>query len=283
MWGYNGDMPAIRRPVVAGAFYPGDQEALSALLASLFSGKPIVAGPLSRSCGLIAPHAGYVYSGKVAADGYREVGKKGRPETVVIIGTNHTGLGSPISIARTGVWRTPLGDVPVATKLADRLVKSGFPVAEEAFLREHSVEVQLPFIQYLFGPDVPFVPICVMLPPLGDLIAAGEAIADIAQDRPILIVASSDFTHYEPDGIARRLDMEAIDLILRLDVAGFYNLVLEKRLSICGAGAITVLLAAAERLGWGRADLVSYATSGDITGDRNAVVGYAAITIEGSG
>ncbi len=279
MWGYNEDMSTIRTPVVAGAFYPGDQGALSALLASLFSGKPIVDGQLSRPYGLIAPHAGYIYSGRVAADGYREVAKRGKPDAVIIIGTNHTGLGNPISIAQTGVWRTPFGDVPVAAELADGLVKRGFPVAEEAFLREHSVEVQLPFIQYLFGPGVPFVPICVMLPPLSDLIAAGEAIADVVQDEPILIVASSDFTHYEPDSIARQLDMEAVDLILELDVAGFYNLVLKKRLSICGAGAITMLLAMAKRLNWKRADLVSYATSGDVTGDRSAVVGYAAITI----
>ncbi len=281
-WGYNDDMiTPIRRPVVAGAFYPGRSDALLQVLSSLFGGKPQPKGSLSRPLGLVAPHAGYVYSGKVAADGYMEVGKRGRPDAVIILGTNHTGLGRPISIGRAGAWRTPLGDAPVATELADRLIERGFPVAEEAFLREHSVEVQLPFIQYLFGPEVPFIPVCVMLPPLDDLIAAGEGIAEVVQGGSILVVASSDFTHYEPDGIARRLDMEAIELILGLDVAGFYRLVIEKRLSICGAGAITILLAAAARLGWSNVDLVSYATSGDVTGDRSAVVGYAAITVEG--
>ncbi len=284
-WGYNdGMITPIRRPVVAGAFYPGDPETLLQTLSSLFGGKrPQLKGSLSRPLGLIAPHAGYVYSGGVAADGYGEAGKRGRPDAVIVLGTNHTGLGHPISIARAGAWRTPLGDAPVATELADMLAERGFPIAEEAFLREHSVEVQLPFIQYLFGPEIPFVPVCVMLPPLDELIAAGEAIAAVVRGRSILVVASSDFTHYEPDGIARRLDMEAIGLILDLDVAGFYRLVVEKRLTICGAGAITILLAAAVRLGWNSVELVSYATSGDITGDRSAVVGYAAITVEGSG
>jgi len=282
---YNGTMVSkVREPVVAGAFYPGTRAGLLRTMEGLFGGgRPETARSLSRPFGLVVPHAGYMYSGKVAADGYREAARAGTPEEVVILGTNHTGLGYPISIARDGAWRTPLGDAPIAADLADRLVERGFPIAEEAFAREHSIEVQLPFLQYLFGEEIPFVPICVSFPRLNDLVAAGEALGEVVRDDAVLLVASSDFTHYEPDGIARRLDQEAIELILRFDAVGFYRLVLEKRLSICGAGAITLLLAAARELGWGEAQLVSYATSGDITGDRSAVVGYAAIALSGEG
>lgn len=274
----------IREPVVAGAFYPGTRAGLLRAMENLFDGeRPEAERSLPHPLGLIVPHAGYMYSGKVAADGYREAVRAGGPREVVVLGTNHTGLGYPISIARDGIWRTPLGDAPIAAELAARLVERGFPVGEEAFLREHSIEVQLPFLQYLFGPGTPFVPICVMLLPLEDLIEAGAKLAEVVRGESVLLVASSDFTHYEPDGIARRLDMEAIEYILSLDPAGFYRTVVGKNLSICGAGAITILLAAAKGLGWVETELVSYATSGDVTGDRAAVVGYAAITVEGSG
>lgn len=271
----------VREPVVAGAFYPGTRAGLMESLDLLFGGvRPMVTGKLDRPRALIVPHAGYMYSGKVAADGYAEVAKEGEPDWVVILGTNHTGLGLPISAARDGIWRTPLGDAPIAVDIADQLVSHGFPIAEEAFWREHSIEVQLPFLQYLFGPEIPFIPVCVMLPSFSALAAAGAGLAAVIQDKPGLVVISSDFTHYEPDKVARQIDQEAIERILAVDAEGFYTLVVRRRLSICGAGAITILLAAAQKLGWKEAKLVSYATSGDVTGDRTAVVGYAAITME---
>ena len=271
----------VREPVVAGAFYPGTRARLMEALDLLFGGgRPVVTGKFDRPRALIVPHAGYMYSGKVAADGYTEIAKHGRPDGTVILGTNHTGLGLPISAARDGIWRTPLGDTPIAVDIADQLVSNGFPLAEEAFWREHSIEVQLPFLQYLFGAEAPFVPVCVMLPEFSILAAAGAGLAAVIQDKPVLVVISSDFTHYEPDEVARRTDQEAIERILAVDAEGFYTLVVRRRLSICGAGAITILLAAAQKLGWKGAKLVSYATSGDVTGDRTAVVGYAAITME---
>jgi len=272
-------MISHRRPVVAGMFYPGSPDGLSRELTRL-CGAPRSGAALNASLGLIAPHAGYVYSGGVAGGGYEELAARGTPKWAIILGSNHTGMGQPISIATEGVWETPLGSSPIATEIALRLVDAGVRVAPEAFLREHSIEVQLPFLQHLFGLGVPFVPICVMLPPIDDVVALGEAIAVVAKESAGVVIASSDFTHYQPDDVAREIDHKAIDRILALDVKGFYHKLIEERLSICGGGAITALMSCARTLVW-EARLVSYATSGDMTGDRSAVVGYAAISFIG--
>ena len=274
-------MPSIREPVVAGTFYPGSRSALTAALTLLLKRKVHVAGTLCEPMGLVVPHAGYVYSGAVAAAGYRELAAHGRPEWAIILGTNHTGLGAPISIAREGVWRTPLGDAPIATDVADSLVTEGLTVADEAFLHEHSIEVQLPFLQFLFGAEIPFIPICVAFPALSDLTVLGEAIARVVRGKAGVVIASSDFTHYEPDETARIIDHRAIEKILALDVQGFHRSLIEERLSICGGGAIVGLMACARKLGWGKTKLLSYATSGDITGESHSVVGYAAISLTG--
>jgi len=277
-------MTSIREPVVAGAFYPGSPAALSAELKRLFgSSVDVSEREITSPVGLIAPHAGYAYSGPTAAVGYRQLATLGQPKWAIVLGANHTGLGRPVSLARVGIWRTPLGDAPIATELADRLVATGLKVADEAFLREHSIEVQLPFLQFLFGAEIPFVPICVMLPPLSELIAFGEAISQVISDEPGVVVVSSDFTHYQPEEVARRIDHEAIERILALNVEGFYRSLVEERLSICGGGAITILMTIARKLGWNDTQLLSYATSGDVTGDRRSVVGYAAVSFLGRG
>jgi len=278
-------MPLIREPVVADAFYPGSRSALSAGLTLLLKQKVHIEGTLCEPMGLVVPHAGYIYSGAVAAAGYRELAAHGRPEWAIILGANHTGLGAPVSIVREGIWRTPLGDAPIATEVADSFVAEGVTVADEAFLHEHSIEVQLPFLQFLFGAEIPFIPICVMLPALSDLTALGEAIARIvrgkARDKAGVVIVSSDFTHYEPDETARSVDHRAIEKILALDVQGFHRSLIEERLSICGGGAIVALMACARRLGWDETKLLSYATSGDVTGESHSVVGYAAISLTG--
>jgi AmmeMemoRadiSam system protein B len=274
-------MPSIREPVVAGAFYPGSRSALIAALTLLLKRKGYAEGALCEPMGFVVPHAGYIYSGAVAAAGYRELAAHGRPEWAIILGANHTGLGAPISIAREGIWRTPLGDAPIATEVADQLVAEGLTVADEAFLREHSIEVQLPFLQFLFGAEIPFIPICVMFPALSDLTTLGEAIAQVVRGKAGVVIASSDFTHYEPDETARSIDHRAIEKILALDVQGFHQSLIEERLSICGGGAIVALMACARRLGWDETKLLSYATSGDLTGERHSVVGYAAISLTG--
>lgn len=275
-------MPSIREPIVAGAFYPGSPAELSEELSRLF-GTPVrhPECQLASPVGLITPHAGYVYSGAVAAAGYRELASLGRPEWAIVLGANHTGMGRPVSLARRGAWRTPLGETPIATDLADRLVAEGLEVAESAFFREHSIEVQLPFLQFLLASMVPFVPICVMLAPLAELVAAGEAIAEVIRDEAGVVVASSDFTHYQPHEVAQRIDRRAIERILSLDVEGFYSSLVEERLSICGGGAIAVLMTIAQRLEWEKTQLLSYATSGDVTGETSSVVGYAAISFAG--
>ena len=277
-------MTTVREPVVAGAFYPGNKEALSRNLEELFGeGLRVNQEPLSSCAGLIVPHAGYIYSGPTAAVGYRHLAALGRPAWALILGANHTGLGRPISLAQDGNWRTPLGESPIASALADRLVQEGLEIAPEAFDREHAIEVQLPFLQFLYGPSVPFVPVCVMLPSFPELKAAGEAIARVVRNEsPGAIIVSSDFTHYEPGEVARKKDRGAIERILALDTEGFHRKLVNESLSICGGGAITALLSAAGALGWRSAELLSYATSGDVTGDQSAVVGYAAIALGGN-
>jgi len=275
-------MTSIREPVVAGAFYPGSASALEDSLTRLF-GEPVTASEdaLASPVGLIAPHAGYVYSGPTAAAGYRWLATLGRPAWALILGANHTGMGRPISLAQEGTWRTPLGEIRIATELAGRLVEAGLEVSESAFLREHSIEVQLPFLQFLYGEGLPFVSICVMTPSLPELTRAGEAIVGAIRDEPGVVIVSSDFTHYEPHEVAQQLDHKAIEQILSLDVEGFYQRLVGEHLSICGGGAIVVLMSIAETLGWNQTRLLSYATSGDVGGDRSAVVGYAAICFAG--
>ncbi len=275
-------VPSIRKPIVADAFYPGSSTALSAELSRLFDHpRTPTEGRLPSPMGFVAPHAGYVYSGAVATVAYGELAARGRPDWAIVLGANHTGRGGDISLACEGVWQTPLGSAPIAAEVAGRLITAGVTVTDEAFSHEHSIEVQLPFLQFLFGAEIPFVPICVKLPPLAAVTALGEAIARVVDAEAGVVIASSDFTHYEPDEVARRIDRQAIDRILALDLEGFYKSLIEEQLTICGGGAIGALIACARTLGWSKTRLLSYATSGDISGDQSAVVGYAAISLAG--
>jgi len=270
----------IRPPIVAGAFYPGEPGELSRYVDSLLGEGFVPADrPLPGPAGLIVPHAGYPYSGAVAAAGFRAIAERGIPRTIILLGANHTGFGRTISLGDHAGWETPLGIVRTDTELLERLAANGLPIDNAAFIREHSLEVELPFIARLWGDSVTFVPICVISS--GDWEAyarAGNLIADATGEEATLIVASSDFTHYEPDRLARSLDRSAIERILALDGKGFVEEWMRRRLSICGAGAIATLIAACDRLGLTSARLIDYKTSGDVTGDRSAVVGYAAIS-----
>jgi len=270
----------IREPIVAGAFYPARREELASVVTSLFSEEiDRRCVPLPDPCGLIVPHAGYPYSGPTAAAAFRFAAAQGRPEVVILLGANHSGFGGPVALDDHAAWRTPLGDMPIDHELVEKLARGGMAIDRSAFLREHSIEVQLPFLQVLWGSTVPILPICIQSADLASLTVAAEAVAGTlrAVGSPLL-VASSDFTHYEPDPVARRLDHAALEPILALDAVRFLRLCVEERLSICGAGAIAILMLVARELGMVETTLVHYATSGDTTGDRAAVVGYAAVS-----
>ena len=272
----------VRQPIAAGSFYPANPDALSRLVHSALgdlSGLP--AEKLRHPLGLIAPHAGYLYSGDVAAQGYAAAAAFGKPDLAVVLGANHTGLGTTIALPGPAPWRTPLGDLPVDTDLIRRWSSEGLAVYPGAFLREHSIEVQLPFMQTLWPDGFRLAPVCVQFGPLTDLKAAAEILAPSLAGQSLLVVVSTDFTHYEPDATARALDQEAIERILERDAGAFHQHVQQHRLSICGAGAITLLLLLSGMLEWTHATCVAYATSGDTTGDRSAVVGYAAALLRG--
>ena len=265
----------IRTAAVAGYFYPGDPEELRGMLAELIPRKE----GKRRAKGLVCPHAGYIYSGSAAAQVYgsAELGRR-----FIIMGPNHTGMGAPLSIFARGQWRTPLGETLIDEELANRLLEL-CPVLEDdthAHVREHSIEVQIPFLQYL-QEDFSFVPICVGTSRWGDLAVLGEAIAAAIEetDEPIQIIASTDMSHYIPAREAREKDQLAFEAIRKLDGRALYDTVHQNRLSMCGYLPTTILLLAARRLGAQQADLVAYTHSGEVTGDHHSVVSYAGFIV----
>jgi len=272
----------IRHPVVAGAFYPREADRLRESIGGLLGASPnSSASPPDGPIGLISPHAGYPYSGATAALGFRRVAALGAPDSVVILGASHTGLGPVAALDDHDAWETPLGVMTVDGEAVAQLVDSGMTIDGAPFVQEHSIEVQLPFIQMLWPQGVSIVPICVQPGPLEELAAAAAAIAGYVSGRSSLIVASSDFTHYESEQTARRLDQGALDFILAADAKGFLSHVKANRLTICGAGAITVLMLTCAQLGLGDPELIQYTTSGEATGDFSAVVGYASVLFSG--
>ncbi|HEV3305956.1 MAG TPA: AmmeMemoRadiSam system protein B [Candidatus Sulfotelmatobacter sp.] len=267
----------VRPPAVAGRFYPRDPEILrgevDTYLSRTSSPKTI------RGLGCIAPHAGYVYSGHVAGAVFSSLDI---PQLCVVLCPNHTGIGRPLAIMSEGVWETPLGPVPIASDFTADL-KQRFPLLQEdssAHRSEHATEVELPFLQ-VRQPKVTFVPIALgtgQFEPLEGLgLALAEAIA--AHAKPVLIVASSDMNHYESDAITRVKDQSAIEPILRLEARALYDVVTQQHITMCGFGPAIAMLTATKKLGATSAELVKYATSGDISGDRDMVVGYAGIVV----
>jgi MEMO1 family protein len=268
----------IRHPAVAGQFYPRDRERLVAEIKSYAAPEPV---PTS-AIGCIVPHAGYMYSGHVAGAVFAHLRL---PTRFVILCPNHTGMGAPLSIISDGQWETPLGLVSIDSKLASRL-KSNFSwLAEDtdAHRSEHAIEVQLPFLQDRLE-QFSFVPIAVGTGRFEVLEMLGNALAEVVagEKEQVLIVASSDMNHYESDSITRQKDALAIQPILELDPRGLYDVVKQENISMCGYGPTVAMLTAARRLGAVSAELIRYATSGDVSGDRAMVVGYAGIAIVGA-
>ena len=288
---------AIRAPAVAGRFYPGRaDELLREILEYTSAGKtPVEAGRIA-AIGCVAPHAGYIYSGGVAGAVYARLEI---PGCCVILCPNHTGKGRPLSIMANTTWQTPLGEVAADAEMGARLLRR-FPALEEnsaAHRAEHAIEVQLPFLQAR-QPELNIVPIAIGTSDFDVLRGLGEALADVIaglyqedrqqedrqqeEDRQekVLIVASSDMNHYESDAITRVKDRKAIERMLALDARGLWQVVMNEDISMCGFGPTIVMLTAAKLLGATSATLVKYATSGDVSGDYESVVGYAGIIVE---
>ena len=265
----------VRYPAVAGMFYNGDPGSLRKHLDRLFSGT----GKDDYLC-VISPHAGYEYSGKTAAFAINSM----RPgKRFIILGPNHTGFGSEFSVMSSGKWRTPLGDCVIDSGLAGELMKC--KVLDEdlyAHEREHSIEVQLPFLQHRFK-RFTFVPITIMGMGYSDEFLhrceiLGKAIAKaIKSDPDVRAIASSDFSHYISAESAKRKDEKATEKIMELDADGFFGTLRDTDASVCGYAPIAVLLSAAKSLGLNRVKLIDYTTSGDRTGDKRSVVSYSAI------
>jgi hypothetical protein len=265
----------IREPAVAGQFYPAKASQLRADVTSLLDRSQ----PPSEAVAAVVPHAGYVYSGPVAGAVFARLSI---PETVVLLGPNHTGLGAPVSVWASGAWRTPLGEVEVDEPLAAALLErfSAATSNEAAHRGEHSLEVQLPFLQVL-RPGVRILPIVLAVDALATLLRLGEAFADLAASHPqsLLLVASTDMTHFQPQQVAERQDKLALERVLALDPEGLWQVVLENDISMCGYMPTAAALAFARARGAASAELIRYETSGDRTGDRESVVGYAGVII----
>jgi hypothetical protein len=268
----------MRSPAVAGMFYPRGSDMLLEQVKAC-----IVKTARERACGIVVPHAGFVYSGKVAGAVYSSIEM---PDTFVILGPNHTGAGSNFSIETSGSWRTPLGDVAVDEELALGILKNSknIEVDETAHKSEHSIEVQLPFMQY-FSKSFRIVPIVVKhyTPDeyfLKACIEVGDAIAHaIGAGRRVVVVASTDFSHYESQETAEKNDKLAIDAILSLDAKRLFREVGERDISMCGYGPVAAAITSCVKLGCTKARLVKYMTSGDVSGDYGRVVGYGGVSV----
>jgi len=221
-----------------------------------------------------------MFSGPVAAHSYYALALDGIPEVVVIFGPNHTGYGSGLAAMNEGVWRTPLGDVEIDSEIADQIIRQSQIVDVDATAHrlEHSIEVQLPFLQYLYGSRFTFVPVCFAMQDLDSAKQVGEAVAKVLAGKNAVVIASSDMTHYEPHERAAKQDRLALAAVEGLDETKFYSVVESHHISACGYGPIASLIVAAKRLGAKEAKLLSYKTSGDVVGDRSSVVGYAAVS-----
>ena len=264
----------LRETAVAGHFYPADKKLLEKELKKML----IIGQNRQKVLGLLAPHAGYVYSGPCAGQGY---GRVALTETVIVLGVNHRGNGAPLALDGNDFWETPLGNVAINSGMRSRLLSASklFALDNEAGRLEHSLEVQVPFIQYI-SPGSRILPITIAAHRLADLLAAGHEIASLFKENEnIMMVASSDMSHYIPAAKAKELDFKAIGQLLKLDAQGLYRTVQENRISMCGVAPAVIMLSAAKETGATKAELVCYTNSGEVSGDLAEVVGYASLIV----
>ncbi|MDH4067432.1 MAG: AmmeMemoRadiSam system protein B [Dehalococcoidia bacterium] len=274
----------VRRPAVSGMFYAGTPEELEEQIGWCYKHE---LGPgsiprvnskgLRKIVAIVVPHAGYYYSGPVAAHAYKELADDGVFDTAVILGPNHTGYGHPVSLWAGGSWSTPLGEVEVDKKLAQRLLGDVIRADETAHMHEHSIEVQLPWLQYLYG-KVRIVPITMLAQDIETARIVGKSVGQAGEN--LIVIASSDLTHYEPHSVAMEKDSSVIEAIIALDEEGLYERCERLGCTMCGYGPVAAAIVASKEMKGKKASLLKYATSGDTGGDFSRVVGYGSIVIK---
>ena len=266
----------LRLPAVAGRFYPSNPKELTALVREYSQPDPQHPPVPVKAC--LLPHAGYVYSGHVAG---AVLARITLPEKIIVLGVRHYPRGEQAAILSSGAWRTPLGDAPIDEELAVALRKACPLLREDSVAHsgEHSLEVQLPFLQVLV-PGFTFVPVALGTVRFESLVSVGEALAGVLKNSNgnVLLLTSSDLNHYEDDATTRRKDQKTIDRMLALDAHGLYDTCRDEQISMCGLGPAVAMLTALNALGVKKSELVKHATSADVSGDRDQVVGYAGMT-----
>jgi AmmeMemoRadiSam system protein B len=272
----------VRTPAVAGMFYPSEKNKLTKLIEDCFlhqfgPGKKPPKKLENKIFGVICPHAGFVYSGPIACNSLYSISSES-PELFIIIGPNHWGIGRSVATMKDCEWQTPLGNVQVDSESAEEISKLSKTIELDYFshTREHSIEVQIPILQNIFS-NFKILPISLINQSKEVAMDVGLAIAKIARKKNVMIIGSSDFTHYEPNEFAHEQDMALIEPILEMDVDKFYDVLQKRKVSACGYGAIASTIIACKDLGAIKGELLKYATSGDVTGDMSSVVGYGSI------
>ena len=271
----------IRTPAVAGMFYPKGKSELQKSISDCFShglGASKSKIQIEKIYGAICPHAGYVYSGPIATHSYNLISNQDF-DLAIILGPNHWGIGCNIATMKDCAWETPLGKVEVDSEAANELTQITSLVEVDFFshTKEHSIEVQVPMLQEFCKNKFKILPISLIDQEYDSAIQIGNSISKIAEREKTIIIGSSDFTHYESNEFAYSQDLALIQPVLDLDVEEFYKILQNRRVSACGYGAIATTMVACKKLGATKGQLLKYATSGDITGDKSSVVGYASI------
>ncbi len=288
-------MSRVRGPAVAGSFYEATPAKLAASLRECFL-HPLGPGALPatsnggarRVSALVSPHAGYMYSGPCAANGFAALAADGVPETIVMLGPSHHSVDRRAALSTADAWRTPLSEVKLDAELAESLLQCDLIVADEGAHRsEHSLEVQVPFLQFVFGERTPTIcPLCVRSHPMrsldqvtSDALTLGRTLASAIGPRHAVVIASTDFSHQMPQRSAERMDRMALDRILAMDPAGLLEVVAREGISMCGPVPVAIALYYCQARGDHEAALLRYYTSGDISGERSAVVGYGSVVL----
>lgn len=292
-------MEFVREPVVAGQFYPGNAQELRTQIKECFLDSrgigsiPEIKQGTKKPRGMVVPHAGFVYSGAIATHSYSFLAENGFADTFVILGPNHSGRGSGVSVMTEGVWKTPLGEISINTQLAEQIQTGIIDKDETAHSYEHSIEVQLPFLQFISGENkFEIVPICLMMQDYETSQEIGNILASVIKKskKSIVVIASSDFSHagfnymsMPPAGVkvedyAERQDKKAISRILDMDPEGLINIVQQENITMCGYGPVSAMLVASKELGAKKVDLLKYGTSCEVY-PSSSCVGYGALVV----